>query len=153
MPLRDYVRVPWADGKNFSDRIWENKEKLTRYLTDEISAGFARGDSVDRISRQMRKNFADVSRHAMDRLIYTEGTRVLAEATAAPFADAGITKYKFSTVGDGKVCPACQDIHGKVYEYANRQPGINFPPIHPWCRCTTDPYVEDWDKWMLTGKQ
>lgn len=149
--VRDYVRTPWADGLTFSDRIWANREQMTRYLTDQISSGFARGDSVQRIAKEMRKSFVDVSKHSIDRLIYTEGTRVYAEATSETFRAAGITRYQLSTVGDDKVCPACRELQQQVFEYSAREPGVNFPPLHPWCRCTTDPYVEDWDAY-ISGK-
>lgn len=32
--------------------------------------------------------------------------------------------------------------------YQGPPPGVNFPPLHPWCRCTFEIYVEDWDKWQ-----
>lgn len=57
-------------------------------------------------------------------------------------------QYKLSTVGDGKVCSKCADIARQVFDIKDRTPGVNFPPLHPWCRCTFEIYVEDWDKWQ-----
>ena len=57
-------------------------------------------------------------------------------------------QYKLSTVGDGKVCSKCADIARQVFDIKDRTPGVNFPPMHPWCRCTFEIYVEDWDKWQ-----
>ncbi len=57
-------------------------------------------------------------------------------------------QYKLSTVGDGKVCSKCADIARQVFDIKDRTPGVNFPPMHPWCRCTFEIYVDDWDKWQ-----
>lgn len=57
-------------------------------------------------------------------------------------------QYKLSTVGDGKVCSKCADIARQVFDIKDRTPGVNFPPMHPWCRFTFEIYVEDWDKWQ-----
>ena len=35
-----------------------------------------------------------------------------------------------------------------MFKISERQPGVNFPPIHPWCRCTWEIEVSDWDKWI-----
>lgn len=53
-----------------------------------------------------------------------------------------------STAADGKVCSKCADISHQVFYIKDRTPGVNFPPLHPWCRCTFEIYVEDWDKWQ-----
>lgn len=34
------------------------------------------------------------------------------------------------------------------YNIKDRKPGVNFPPFHPWCRCTFEIVVDDWDKWL-----
>lgn len=57
-------------------------------------------------------------------------------------------QYKVSTAADGKVCSKCADISNQVFYIKDRTPGVNFPPMHPWCRCTFEIYVEDWDKWQ-----
>mgnify|MGYP002766860159 CR=1 FL=1 len=53
-----------------------------------------------------------------------------------------------STAADGKVCSKCADISHQVFYIKDRTPGVNFPPLHPWCRCTFEIYVDDWDKWQ-----
>lgn len=142
-----FVNIPWSDGKNFSQRIWDNAEKLSNYLNTDIAQAFARGDSYDKIVRSLRKRFTDVSRSDAYRLIYTEGTYVMAESSMYPFTE-DFDKYRLSTVGDGKVCSICSWVANEVFEIKDRKPGVNFPPLHPWCRCTFTIEVDDWDKWM-----
>lgn len=64
-----------------------------------------------------------------------------------PFTE-DFEKYRLSTVGDGKVCSICRGVAREVFNISDRQPGVNFPPMHPWCRCSFTIEVDDWDKWM-----
>lgn len=146
--LERFVGVPWADGKSFSDRIWENKEKLTNYLNKDLAQGFARGDSYVNLTKQLIERMEGVSRRDAYRLVYTEGTYVMAESSMMPFEE-DFEYYKLSTVGDSKVCSICRGLEdGEPVPISKRVPGENFPPMHPWCRCTFTIEVEDWDKWM-----
>ena len=142
-----FVNVPWSNGENFSQKIWNNTVKLANYLNSDIAQGIARGDSYDRLVRRLRERFSNVSRNDAYRLIYTEGTYVMAESTIQPFTE-GFEKYRLSTVGDGKVCDICRGVSEETFDIADRQPGVNFPPLHPWCRCTFTIEVDDWDAWM-----
>ena len=142
-----FVNIPWSNGENFSQKIWNNTTKLANYLNSDIAQGIARGDSYDRLVRRVRERFSSVSRNDAYRLIYTEGTYVMAESTMQPFTE-DFEKYRLSTVGDGNVCSICRGVSEKTFDIADRQPGVNFPPLHPWCRCTFTIEVDDWDKWM-----
>lgn len=142
-----FVNISWSNGENFSERIWGNTSKLAYYLNTDIAQGIARGDSYDRLVKKLRKRFGDVSRNDAYRLIYTEGTYVMAEATMQPFTE-DFQKYRLSTVGDADVCDICRGVASEVFDIADRQPGVNFPPLHPWCRCTFIIEVDDWDAWM-----
>lgn len=142
-----FVNTAWSNGQNFSQRIWGNTSKLAEYLNTDIAQGIARGDSYDRLVRQLRARFGKVSRNDAYRLIYTEGTYVMAESSMQPFLE-DFEQYRLSTVGDGKVCEICREVAKHVFDIKDRKPGTNFPPLHPWCRCTFTIEVADWDKWM-----
>lgn len=145
--VKQFVDVPWCNGENFSTRIWNDTQKLARYLNQDIAQGLARGDSYDKLVRQIRQRFDRVNRKDAYRLVFTEGTYVMAESTMQPFKD-DFTQYKLSPVHDSRACPICRGLARQVFEISERQPGINFPPIHPWCRCTWEIVVDDWNRWM-----
>lgn len=145
--IKQFVDVEWSDGLNFSSRIWKNTEKLANYLNTDIAQGFARGDSYEKLTARLRKRFEDVSKNDAYRLIYTEGTFVMAESTMQPFVE-DFEKYKVSTAGDGKVCSICSGIARNEYYIKDRKAGVNFPPFHGWCRCTFEIVVDDWNKWL-----
>ena len=145
--VKQFVDVPWCNGKNFSTRIWNDTRKLAQYLNQDIAQGFARGDSYDKLVRQLRKRFSNVNRRDAYRLIFTEGTYVMAESSMQPFTE-DFERYRLSPVMDGRTCPICRSLARQVFEIKDRQPGVNFPPIHPWCRCSWEIVVDDWDRWI-----
>ena len=145
--VKQFVDTPWCNGENFSTRIWNDTQKLAQYLSTDIAQGFARGDSYDRLVRNLQQRFSRVNRRDAYRLIYTEGTYVMAESSMQPFTE-DFEQYRISTARDGLVCPICRGISDKVFKISERQPGTNFPPFHPWCRCSFEIVVEDWDKWI-----
>lgn len=145
--VKQFVDVPWCNGENFSTRIWNDTRKLAQYLNQDIAQGFARGDSYDKLVRQLRKRFSNVNRRDAYRLIFTEGTYVMAESSMQPFTE-DFERYRLSPVMDGHTCPICRSLARQVFEIKDRQPGVNFPPIHPWCRCSWEIVVDDWDRWI-----
>lgn len=132
---------------DFGKRLQANREKLADYLNNDIAKGIVRGDSYDKLSKQICDRFDGVSRRSAYRLLYTEGTRMFNRANSEAFAEAGINQYRYCTAGDNRVCSDCKSLEGNVYDIAEARDGINYPPMHPWCRCHTEPAV-DWDKWL-----
>ena len=145
--IKNFVNTAWTGSKDYSQRIWQNADKLAEYLNNDISQGFARGDSYERLTQQVRSRFINVSKNDAYRLIYTEGTYVMNEAQAKVFEE-DFEEYEYLTAGDGKVCSVCSALSGRRFKFSQRQQGANFPPMHPWCRCHFNPVVDDWDKWL-----
>lgn len=132
---------------DFEKRLLTNREKLANYLNNDIAKGIARGDSYDKLSKQICDRFDGVSRRSAYRLLYTEGTRMFNRANSEAFAEAGINQYRYCTAGDNRVCSDCKALEGNVYNISEASEGTNYPPMHPWCRCHTEPAV-NWDKWL-----
>lgn len=133
--VKQFVNGAWANDRNFSDRIWNNRQKLADYLNNDFASGVARGDSYEKLMRNLRGRFGDVSRRDMYRLIYTEGTFSLNEGIIQPFIRMGFEEYQYSTADDG-ACDICKEMDGLRFPVSGRAAGIDFPPIHPFCRCS-----------------
>lgn len=144
--VKEFVDVAWCNGENFSTRIWNDTQRVANYINQDMAQAFARGDSYARIVKDVRRRFG-VNRNNAYRLVFTEGTYVMAESSIKPFEE-DFTQYEYSPILDGKTCEICRALNGKIFDISERQPGVNFPPMHPWCRCTWLPYVEDWDRWL-----
>lgn len=144
------VGAAWAKGKSFSDTIWANREKLAAYLNDDFAKMIARGVPYEQCQLELRKRFENVSRHDAMRLVYTEGTFLFNEAQAR--VDQEDFDFYALSCADSKACKICKDIQATQREtparFADREPGINFPPLHPWCRCSYTVEVEDWEAWI-----
>lgn len=130
---RNTIYDKWIDGRNFSDRIWVNKGKLVNQLQTTIRDGFIRGDNYNSLSdllvKRLNVGFSDAKR-----LIWTESSFVMNQASAQPYIDAGHTEYRINAIIDNKTSKICRHMHDEVFKFEDRKVGINFPPFHPWCR-------------------
>ena len=79
------------------------------------------------------------------RLLHTESSFLINEATHAGYKEDGVEKYQILATLDSKTCDICGDLDGKVYEVKKAVAGKNMPPFHCFCRCTDFPYYDDMD--------
>lgn len=134
--VKKAVGNSWCEGKNFSERIWDNRQKLARTLQTEIVNGIIRGEDYHTLAGNLRQKFTNVSRKQAERLVYTEDTYLSCEAAITPFAnDPSFTQYRFACTHDGNACDICKALDSEAFPIKERTPGTNFPPMHPWCRC------------------
>lgn len=134
--VKKAVGNSWCEGKNFSERIWDNRQKLAHTLQTEVVNGIIRGEDYHTLARNLRQKFTNVSRKQAERLVYTEDTYLSCETAITPFAnDPSFTQYRFACTHDGNACDICKELDGEAFSIKERTPGTNFPPMHPWCRC------------------
>lgn len=134
------LAVPWL-GSEFSSRIWADKDKLTRELMQTLSRGFVRGDSLDRMTKEFAKRMG-VSESRAAVLIHTESAHMAAEAAEQGYRETGVQSYRFEAALDLKTCAMCGALDQREFPLAEHETGINYPPLHPRCRCTTVPVTE-----------
>ena len=144
--IRTAVGNKWCDGKDFSARIWDNRTKLGNTLHTQFVNGVIRGEDYHTLARQIREKFTQVSQKNAERLTFTEDTYLSNEAAMLAFAqEASYTEYEFVCTGDSESCDICKALSGERFKIAERTPGLNFPPMHPWCRCFFTPVVPSLD--------
>lgn len=134
------LAAPWL-GSEFSSRIWADKDKLTRELMQTLSRGFVRGDSLDRMTKEFAKHMG-VSESRAATLIHTESAHMAAEAAEQGYRETGVQSYRFEAALDLKTCAVCGALDQREFPLAEHETGINYPPLHPRCRCTTVPVTE-----------
>ena len=134
------LATPWV-GSEFSSRIWADKDKLTRELMQTLSHGFVRGDSLDRMTKEFTQRMG-VSESRAATLIHTESAHMAAEAAEQGYRETGVQSYRFEAALDLKTCAVCGALDQREFPLAERETGINYPPLHPRCRCTTVPVTE-----------
>jgi phage protein len=82
------------------------------------------------------------------RLVYTEGTYVSRMAQVEELKREGFDSYTIEVVHDERACEECEGVNGSTFRFEDMQVGVNFPPLHPYCRCQIVPAVDDWDAWQ-----
>ncbi len=151
--IRGFVNVPWSSGQSYSQKVWGNTQALSDMVNDEMAKAFARGDSYASIRETLHHRFVDVPVSSLTRLVYTEGTYVARQVQGDEFKREGFESYYLETVGDSRVCDECRSIASETQSnpvsFDNESPGINYPPIHPRCRCQVNPAVDDWQAWAF----
>lgn len=137
------VCKPWAvDGKNFSDRLWENKTKLINNLHNSLSRMCITGEAPDRaiaeISKQMK-----VSRAQAGRVVMTESAAVANKVRQDCMKELDVEQFEVVETLDSHTCETCGGMDGKHFPMTEFQIGVTAPPFHPNCRGCTCPYFDD----------
>lgn len=146
------IRDNWIGQGDFSEAIWGNKQKLVNYLTTDFKNGIIRGDSFDKLTKQLRDRFSKQSNSNLNRLLTTEGTYINNQAMMKPFEDSGLyDEFEFVAVLDGHTSSLCKNLDGQKFPMKSKQVGVNFPPMHANCRSTfamviPDDYVDRYEK-------
>lgn len=135
--------LKWT-GEAYSDRIWSNTGALASSVKDELLVSLMTGRSVRDTSQVIAERF-DVSKNKARRLVRTESAFFHNQMELLSYEDAEITKYKFVAVLDKRTSHICQEHDNKVYDTDKAVPGVNYPPLHPWCRSTTIAHDDDID--------
>ncbi|GAC41895.1 minor capsid protein, partial [Paenibacillus popilliae] len=149
--ITNVLSYPWS-GADFSARLWENKRMLHFHLRSTISQGLIQGKSSAAMSKELSDRLGSSFKNA-ERLIRTETAHFHNEASKAAYNAAGVKKYEFMATLDMRTSDACRSLDGKRFKVSEAQAGVNFPPLHPWCRSTTlehDP--EDALDWHNSGQ-
>lgn len=141
----------WA-GKNYSARVWQNADALATKLGEIVRVNVVTGRPWERCLRELEEFMASPDQggvFAAARLLRTETMHVYNDMSAEANSSMGAKRYRFIAVLDLKTSGTCR-LHdglkdpdtGKFYTYATRKAGVNFPPLHPWCRSIEAPYID-----------
>lgn len=140
--MKETLSGRWIDGKNYSDRIWSNKDKLARSLSTDLRNGIIRGDSYRDITRTIRRK-TNVGINDSMRLVTTESAFVMNQANKQAFIDEGVEEYEITAILDKRTSDTCEKMNGQTYRFEDAKVGVNYPPFHPWCRTTVVPVEDD----------
>ena len=141
--IEKVLSKPWAvDGKNFSERIWTNKEKLISELHGELTQNIMLGadpqKAIDSLAKKMK-----TSRYNAGRLIMTEEAYFSSAAQKDCFEELGVEQFEIVATLDSHTSDICRSLDGKHFPMKDYQPGVTAPPFHVFCRSTTVPYFDE----------
>ena len=111
--IKTIIEYPYA-GKMFSDRIWDNKDALVKHIKQNLTAGIIRGDSIQKMARQLKKDL-NVLYYQAERLVRTETNYAMNQGHLKGYADSGVVeKYEFLAAIDSRTSKLCKNQNGKV---------------------------------------
>lgn len=146
----------------FSQRIWSHMDNLKSDLSIELQKGFIAGVSSREMARRLKEHAFDKSERDAFRLARTELRRIQTDVAKDNYERNGIEQYVYMAVNPN-ACDICKAMDGtwdggeaKVYDVKKMRAGLNAPPMHPNCHCTTAPYIDDneyeqWLTWLERG--
>jgi SPP1 gp7 family putative phage head morphogenesis protein len=126
-----------ADGKSWSQRIWENTELLAETLNEELIHCVVSGKKTTDLKNLLQERF-NVSYARADMLVRTELAHIQTQAAQKRYEDYGVQEVEIWADEDERRCDVCGDLHEKKYPMGARVP----IPAHPNCRCCIVPVVE-----------
>ena len=134
--VKNAIDAVWCqDGKHWSSRIWTNKASLQERVKNGMVDCIARGASKDELVRQLQKDM-NVGFKQADRIARTELTYIQNQSTYDKYREAGVEKYRYLATDDSRTSEICSETDGKVFLLKDASVGVNYPPLHPNCRCT-----------------
>lgn len=145
--VQEILARNWS-GAHYSTRIWRDcdalADKLSQGLVEAMVQGKTSKETFEQIAaacRKGKKEGADVAQ----RLIQTEACYVANQAEFRAYAECGFDEYEFVATLDTDTSEICRELDGQHFPVREQKPGVNAPPMHPWCRSTTRPRVKDRD--------
>ena len=137
--VKKTLDYPWS-GAMFSDRLWNDKERLGRNLRVGLTQSMILGEGIPEIIDRINRGI-NTTRANAERVARSETKRVTYVAHDAVYEDTGVEEleYRCANGGDSRTCSLCFSDNGKHYK-RGKEPTL---PRHPNCRCIYIPVVED----------
>jgi len=139
-------------GRNYSERIWNNTQAVADSVREEMLVGVMTGKSQRDMAQDITERFGVGASNAR-RLVRTEAAFVSGEAQAKAYEECGADKYEFVATLDLRTSEVCQKLDGQIFELKDKQVGVNYPPMHPYCRSTTIIHIDDEVEQGLEGRR
>lgn len=132
--------VNWA--RDYGAGLVTNMDIETRSrLAQVISDGIQNKRGVEGISRDLRKEFTDMSKTRADMISQTETNNALSQAAMDKMQEMGVDGKEWVVVGDDLVCEICNgnEADGVIPIDQPFSSGDMQPAGHVNCRCTLSP--------------
>lgn len=124
------VQQVWClDGKEFSERIWNDKDKLLGNLRVALADSLARGEDLFEVTKRIQNRF-DVSLSNAYRLARTETKHAQIKGQIDKYSSYGFSFGRYYGIN---CCDDCKAHHGQLYSLKQLETII---PNHPNCTCT-----------------
>lgn len=146
--IRQMLAMP-VQGSDLSTALWRQDMdagfQIRRMLGLMFTTGKPPQDFAKELQRIIGRRDAEGNltgkTYEAYRLLYNESAHVSEQAKLAAYGEDGIEELEIVTTLDSKTCGDCGPRDGKRVKVKDAVEGVNIPPFHVNCRCTTAPYV------------
>lgn len=129
-------------------RAYDGLEGITQemdtQISRELSNAISQGWNPRKAAQEINDRVDAIGMTRAQTLSQTEIIHAHAEGTLDRFESEGFTEVEADvehyTAGDSRVCPKCASLQGNTYTLEEARGRI---PVHPRCRCTWVPIVDD----------
>ncbi|MDS0525467.1 minor capsid protein [Clostridium sp. SHJSY1] len=118
-------------GKNYSDRIYDNKNDVAKQLKKELKDFLKGNTNVNEIESIIKHRF-NVDASFTSRLVNNEVARVQNQVNEQFFEDHNGQNVLYSATLDDKTCEECASYDDKTFKADEDRPEL---PLHIGCRC------------------
>lgn len=139
--IKQVLNTKWR-GEHFSSRIWGNTQNLVTELRQNMLESFLTGEGEREAVARIQERFG-VTESKARRLIRTESTYVCGQAELEGYRNSAVERYEYASLDDNRRSKVCERLDGKTFPVSKAKPGINYPPMHPFCRSSTLPVLPD----------
>lgn len=141
-------------------------EDTLQKIADELASGINAGESIAQIGKRINAIYDEVlgvetPGYRIERLARTEIIKTSNEITEAAYRESGVVSKKEWFANPGR-CEFCASLHGSIIQLGaafvplgsrlegteggtrlNDYEDIKHPPVHPQCRCTLIPVIDE----------
>jgi HK97 family phage portal protein len=141
---------------------FEINEETNKLLSETLADGVAQGEGVPLLRKRVDELFSGMEKYRSERIARSEVIRASGFATTQAYEQSGVVEaVEWMTTNDDVTCEFCEPLDGKQVDlgksffkvgddYVGSDGGvldlsyenINFPPLHPNCRCTVVPVIK-----------
>mgnify|MGYP006344298341 FL=1 len=136
--VNQLINSVWvADGRTFSQRVWNNIDRLVETLNEQLVYTVVTGKKTTELKNLLQERF-NVSYRRADTLVRTELAHIQTEAAKKRYEDYGIQYIEVLVDADDRTCDECKALIGKKFPIHAAPP----LPVHPNDRCTIIPVID-----------
>lgn len=146
--IRQMLAMP-VQGSDLSSALWRQDMDTGFQIRRMLGLMFTTGRPPQDFARELQRiigrrdaegNLTGKTYEAY-RLLYNESAHVSEQAKLAAYGEDGIEELEIVATLDSKTCGDCGPRDGKRIKVKDAVEGVNIPPFHVNCRCSTAPYV------------
>ena len=152
--MKQILMSDWS-GSNWSDRLWVDRAIVGKKVTEILEKGIPQGTSLQKMASELKQATNQSFNNAF-RLIRTETSHIDGQVTLEGYKQAseelGLEYYEYDAFLDSRTSNICRELDKKRFKVSEAEVGVNYPPMHPNCRSTTQLVLDEDYKPLPTPK-